>query len=161
MTPTSIITVPDERLRQKSKPIEKFGEEHAGLVAKMIKVMDAANGVGLAAVQLGVLLRLVTIDVSGKRNCCQVYVNPEIFWYSSEKVKSSEGCLSIPGFTAELLRSKMVMVRYQDHLGRKKEIKAKGPLAVCLQHEIDHLNGILISDEQIKWVGAYQAPTTG
>ena len=148
MAPRSILTLPDPRLRLVSKPVAKVDAEIRKLVEDMFETMYGAPGIGLAAVQVGVPKRVVTTDLAKKdepKNP-KVYINPELLWASEERAAYEEGCLSIPEYYEEVERPAHVKVRYTDLDGNEQEIEANGLLATCLQHEIDHLNGVLFID---------------
>src|ERR1051325_1418996 len=143
-----IIILPDKRLRQKSEPVKAVDAEVRALVDDMLETMYKAPGVGLAAIQIGVPRRIVTVDTAKKdepKNP-QVFINPEVVWSSEEKGTYEEGCLSIPEYYEEVERPTQVKVRYMDIDGKTQEIEASGLLAAVLQHEIDHLNGVLFID---------------
>ena len=143
-----IIKLPDPRLRLVSEPVEKVSEEIRTLVADMFETMYAAPGIGLAAIQIGIPQRVVTLDLAKKDEpkTPQVVINPEIIWKSEALNTYEEGCLSIPELYEEVERPAQVKVRYTDLDGAPHEVEANGLLATCLQHEIDHLNGILFID---------------
>jgi peptide deformylase len=143
-----IIILPDPRLRLVSDPVKTIGEETRKLVADMFETMYAAPGIGLAAIQVGEPQRVVTLDLAKKDEPPQpeVFINPEITWHSEEKGSYEEGCLSIPDYYEEVERPARVKVRYLDLDGKPKEVEADGLRATCLQHEIDHLNGVLFID---------------
>ena len=148
MTVRPIITLPDPRLRLVSKPVGKIDAEIRKLAEDLLETMYEAPGIGLAAIQIGVPKRVFTMDLAKKdepKNP-QVYVNPEVLWASEERSTYEEGCLSIPEFYEEVERPSQVKVRYTDLNGEQHEIEANGLLATCLQHEIDHLNGVLFID---------------
>ncbi len=150
MTNLDIVSIPDPILRQKSAPVEAITDETRRFMDRMLKTMYEAPGIGLAAVQVGEPRRIVTIDVSRdeveKRNPLFL-VNPEIVWSSQdERSTYEEGCLSIPEYYAEVERPARVRFRYIDYDGKPQEQDADGLLAVCVQHEIDHLNGVLFID---------------
>lgn len=144
-----ILIIPDTRLKTKCKPLANVDGRVAGLVDDMMETMYKAPGIGLAAPQVGVLERLIVVDVTDhkteKPNPIAM-VNPELIWKSDELAVTQEGCLSIPEYYAEVTRPKMVRVRYVDRAGEVQELDADGLLATCLQHEIDHLNGVLFID---------------
>lgn len=141
-----ILLVPDQRLRAKAKPVAKADDVRA-LSEKMLATMYAAPGIGLAAPQVGEMLRLVVIDLQRDETREPiVLVNPEVIAESDEVATREEGCLSLPGQYADVTRPARVKVRYQDLSGAKKEIEGDGLLSACLQHEIDHLNGVLFVD---------------
>lgn len=148
MTTMPIITLPDPVLRKISTPLERVDAEVLKLADDMLETMYAAPGVGLAAVQVGVPLRLVVLDVSEEDGVKspQVFINPEIVARSRELRLYEEGCLSIPDFRLEIERPSEITVTYIDRDGRKQQIQATGLLATALQHEIDHLEGKLIID---------------
>jgi peptide deformylase len=143
-----IIKLPDPRLRLVSKPVAQITGDIRSLVADMFETMYAAPGIGLAAIQVGVPQRVVTLDLAKKDEPKQplVVINPELVWSSEERSTYEEGCLSIPEFYEEVERPAQVKVRYTDLDGQAHEVDANGLLATCLQHEIDHLNGILFID---------------
>jgi peptide deformylase len=143
-----IIKIPDKRLRLVSEPVKKIDAEIKALVADMFETMYEAPGVGLAAIQIAVPKRIVTIDTAKKDDpkAPQVFINPEVVWSSEEKGTYEEGCLSIPEYYEEVERPAKVKVKYLDLDGKEREVEANGLLATCLQHEIDHLNGVLFID---------------
>ena len=143
-----IRVIPDSVLRTKASPVETVDDELRKLLDDMLETMYAAPGIGLAAPQVGVPKRVVVIDVAreGEDKAPQVFVNPEIVSRADEASVYEEGCLSIPDYYAEVERPKEVTVRYIDLDGKEQEIRAEGLLATCLQHEIDHLNGVLFID---------------
>jgi len=148
MATRTILTLPDPRLRLVSKPVAKVDAEIRKLVEDMFETMYGAPGIGLAAVQIGVPKRVVTTDLAKKdepKNP-KAYINPELLWASEERAAYEEGCLSIPEYYEEVERPAHVKVRYTDLDGNEQEIEANGLLATCLQHEIDHLNGVLFID---------------
>jgi peptide deformylase len=143
-----IITLPDKRLRLVSKPVGKIDADVRRLVEDMFETMYEAPGIGLAAIQLGVPKRIITMDLAKKdepKNP-QVFINPEILWTSEERATYEEGCLSIPEYYEEVERPAQVKVAYLDGAGARQEIEANGLFATCLQHEIDHLDGVLFID---------------
>lgn len=143
-----VLHYPDSRLAEKSKPVEEITEEIKELAKAMAETMYKEDGVGLAAPQVGSLHRLVVIDVSGPevRNDLMTLVNPVIV--SSEgSCDSEEGCLSVPGYRAKVKRSETVTVKAQDLDGNEVTVEGEGLLAICLQHEIDHLDGVLFIDK--------------
>ena len=134
-------------MKKKSLPIKNVDSSVKKLMDDMLETMYAAPGIGLAAVQVGVLKRVVVIDLSKKKKKTPLFfVNPEIISTSEEQVSYEEGCLSIPNQFAEIKRPNRCHVKYLDYNGKKKDLKADGLLATCIQHEIDHLNGILFID---------------
>ena len=152
MAPRPILTLPDPRLRLVSAPVEKISPDIRKLVDEMFETMYAAPGIGLAAIQVGVPQRVVTMDLAKKDEPKQpkVYINPELLWASEERSTYEEGCLSIPEYYEEVERPAQVRVGYTDLDGNRQEIEANGLLATCLQHEIDHLNGVLFIDHLSK-----------
>jgi len=143
-----ILILPDKRLRLVSKPVAKIDSAIGKLVEDMFETMYDAPGIGLAAIQVGEPKRIVTLDLAKKddpRNP-QAFINPELVWESKEIGTHEEGCLSIPEYYEEVERPAEVKVRYLDLDGKPREIEANGLLATCLQHEIDHLNGVLFID---------------
>jgi peptide deformylase len=147
-----IITLPDKRLRLVSDPVKAIDGEVRKLVADMFDTMYDAPGIGLAAIQIGEPHRVVTVDLAKKEEPRdpQVFINPEIVTASEEKSTHEEGCLSIPEFYDDVERPARVTVRYLDLEGQTREVEATGLLATCLQHEIDHLNGVLFIDHLSK-----------
>ena len=143
-----IIILPDPRLRVVSEPVKDIDADTRKLVVDMLETMYAAHGCGLAAIQIAVPKRVVTLDLAKKDEPLQlqVLINPEITWQSEEKGTYEEGCLSIPDYYEEVDRPARVKVKYLDLEGKSHEIEADGLLATCLQHEIDHLNGVLFID---------------
>lgn len=153
MSKLDIIIIPDQRLKQPSEVVASVDGAIRKLLDDMLDTMYAAPGIGLAAVQVGVMKRVVTIDVSkededGKEPL--FLVNPEIVWSSEEMNVYQEGCLSIPEYYEEVERPKRIGVRFLDRHGETRELEADGLLATCLQHEIDHLNGVLFIDHLSK-----------
>ena len=148
MTVKTIITEPDKLLRQISKPVEKVGKEEQKLMDDMLETMYSANGIGLAAIQIGVPKRIIVMDLSKDENkkTPWYFVNPEIKSKDNLKSTYEEGCLSVPNQFAEIDRPKKCDVEYLDYNGQKKILKAEGLLATCIQHEMDHLEGILFID---------------
>ena len=143
-----IIILPDKRLRLKSEPIKRIDAGIRKLVEEMFETMYDAPGIGLAAIQVGIAKRVVTMDLSKKddEKAPQVFINPEVTWTSEEKSTYEEGCLSIPEYYEEVERPTRVKVKYLDLDGKEHEIEADGLFATCLQHEIDHTNGVLFID---------------
>jgi peptide deformylase len=143
-----ILILPDKRLRLVSEPVKAIDQDVRRLADDMFETMYAAPGIGLAAIQIGVPARLVTMDLAKKDEPKQpqVFVNPEIIGASEEKAVYEEGCLSIPEYYEEIERPQRVTVRYTGLDGKTHEIEADGLLATCLQHEIDHTNGALFID---------------
>ncbi|RPH01179.1 MAG: peptide deformylase [Candidatus Pelagibacter sp. TMED153] len=143
-----IIIEPDPILRKKCEPLEKMDASTKKLMDDMLETMYQAPGIGLAAVQIGILKRLVVIDISKdeeKKNPIFL-INPEIVNLSEQTSIYEEGCLSIPGQFAEVERPAECTLKYIDYYGKEKELKADGLLSTCIQHEVDHLNGILFID---------------
>ena len=143
-----IITLPDPKLRLVSKTIEGVNDDLRRLIDDMIETMHDAPGVGLAAIQVAEPIRLLVVDTAKKEEPPdpQVFINPEILWSSEERSTYEEGCLSIPEYYAEVERPASVRARALDREGKMREILAAGMLATVLQHEIDHLNGVLFID---------------
>ena len=142
-----ILTEPDPFLRQKSKDIEIVDNEIRNLMDDMLDTMYAAPGIGLAAIQVGIPKRIIVIDLSKEEEKKPLYfVNPKIILKSDSNATYEEGCLSVPGQFAEIDRPDKCHVNYLDYNGKQQEIKAEGLLATCIQHEIDHLEGILFID---------------
>jgi len=137
----SIIEYPDPRLKTVARPVTRFDERLRRLVADMAETMYDAPGVGLAATQVDVHERLVVIDVSETKDQLKVFINPEIVWASDEQVECEEGCLSVPGVYDAVTRPARVRLRAQDEHGEPFELDCAGLLAVCVQHEMDHLLG--------------------
>ncbi|SOC83926.1 peptide deformylase [Ensifer adhaerens] len=148
MTIKPLIILPDPVLRQVSKPLETVDARVLKLADDMLETMYDAPGIGLAAIQIGEPLRLLVIDVAkeeeGRKP--QVFINPEIIASSDTRSTYEEGCLSIPGYYAEVERPAEITVNYIDRDGKQQQLAAEGLLATCLQHEIDHLDGILFID---------------
>ena len=148
MSQRNIVIEPDPILRKKSESLEKVDDELRILLDDMLETMYAAPGIGLAAVQIGVLKRLIVIDISKEKEKKNpiFLINPEIISLSKNTSIYEEGCLSLPGHFAEIERPSECQIKYIDYNGKRKELKANGLLATCIQHEIDHLNGILFID---------------
>jgi peptide deformylase len=143
-----ILILPDKRLRKVSEPVKKIDAGIRRLVEDMFETMYDAPGIGLAAVQIGTAKRVITMDLAKKEEPKnpQVFINPEIVWSSDETATYEEGCLSIPETYDDVERPAHVKVSYLDLEGASHEVEANGLLSTCLQHEIDHLNGILFID---------------
>jgi peptide deformylase len=143
-----ILIVPHPALRKVARPVtDQDGEEIGRLIPLMFETMYRAPGIGLAAPQVGALLRLIVIDLQPEKvKSPLALINPEILAASDAKATREEGCLSLPDQYADVTRPAWVKVRYQDQQGAKREIEGEGLLAACLQHEIDHLNGVLFVD---------------
>ena len=137
----NVLCYPDPRLHKVAKPVAQVDERIKKIVADMADTMYEAPGVGLAATQVDIHERILVIDVSDDQNNLQVFINPEIVWASPEKKSWREGCLSVPEFYDEIERPAQVRVKALDVDGKEFEIDADGLLAVCLQHELDHLQG--------------------
>ena len=148
MTVRTILTEPNKILRQVSQPLELVGKEERELMDDMLDTMYAANGIGLAAIQIGVPKRIIVMDISKDENIKEprYFVNPVI--KNKDPIKSTyeEGCLSVPNQFAEIDRPSKCEIEYLDYNGEKRILKAEGLLATCIQHEMDHLEGILFID---------------
>ena len=151
--PRPVLTVADPKelaiLKQVSQPVEGVDDELRALMDDMVETMYAENGIGLAAVQVGVPQRVIVMDLkSGEEGASEVryLVNPEILWKSEETQVCEEGCLSVPGVYDDVERSSRVRIRYLDYKGEAREEEADGLFAVCVQHEMEHLEGILFID---------------
>lgn len=143
-----IVSIPDPQLKLVSEPVGAITDEIRTLAADMLETMYDAPGIGLAAIQIGVPKRLLVIDLAREDEPKRpmVVINPEIVWSSEEMNVHEEGCLSIPEYYEEVERPQRVRVRYTDLDGKAQEVEADGLLATCIQHEIDHLNGVLFID---------------
>lgn len=148
MTIRPLVILPDNQLRLVSKPVAAVDDGVRRLADDMLETMYDAPGIGLAAIQIGVPTRVVTIDVSREEDGRkpQVFINPEVVWSSEETSTYEEGCLSIPDYFEDVERPAKVRVTYMTLQGEQAEVEAEGILATCLQHEIDHLNGVLFID---------------
>jgi len=147
MSVKPILTEPNKLLRQISKPIERVGDEERKLMDDMLDTMYAAPGIGLAAIQIGIPKRIIVMDISRDEKKQPIYfVNPVIKNKNLEKAIYEEGCLSVPDQFAEIERPNACEVEYLDYDGKKQLLKADGLLATCIQHEMDHLEGILFID---------------
>jgi len=164
MTIRPIIAVPDPRLKQVSEPVEAVTDELRLLMDDMVETMHDAKGIGLAAIQIGVNKRVIVMDLSPrdpgddgessdrydlselKDETIRYFVNPEIVWTSEEMNNYQEGCLSVPGFFDDVERPKACKVTYLDYQGQPQELDCGGLLATCIQHEMDHLNGVVFLD---------------
>jgi len=148
----SLVTAPDPRLKLVSKKVEKVDDELRRFMKDMLETMYVANGVGLAAIQVGVPKRVAVIDIDpkGKNSKPHYFINPSIVWRSHEKVDHHEGCLSVPEIWDDVGRHERVKVEYLDEHGKKLTLEAEGLLAIALQHEVDHLNGKLFVDHLSK-----------
>lgn len=143
-----ILIVPDPRLKKECEPVAEVNDEIRELLDDMLETMYAAPGIGLAAPQIGVMKRVVVMDVSDDKDKPEPLklINPEIIWESEDTSVYQEGCLSIPEQYADVERPAEVGLRYLDENGKEHEIEADGLLATCIQHELDHLDGILFTD---------------
>ncbi len=148
MSKKNIIIEPDPILRKKSENLEKVDDDLRKLMDEMLETMYQAPGIGLAAVQIGILKRLIVIDISKSEEEKKplFLVNPIITFKSKETSVYEEGCLSLPGHFAEIERPSECQINYLDYNGKEKKLKADGLLSTCIQHEIDHLNGVLFID---------------
>ena len=148
MSVKTILIEPDKKLRQVSKPVKEVGEEEKKLMDDMLDTMYAAPGIGLAAIQIGVPKRIIVMDISREQNKKEpmYFVNPVIKNKNLDKATYEEGCLSVPDQFAEIERPNTCEVEYLDYEGEKQLLKADGLLATCIQHEMDHLEGILFND---------------
>ena len=148
MAVKTILTEPNKLLREVSKTVEGVGEEERKLMDDMLDTMYAAPGIGLAAIQIGIPKRIIVMDISRNENEKKpmYFVNPVIKNINTEKARYEEGCLSVPDQFAEIERPNTCEVEYLDYNGQKQLIKAEGLLATCIQHEMDHLEGILFID---------------
>ena len=147
MTIRKILTEPDPFLRQKSSEVDKVDEEIRKLMDDMLETMYEAPGIGLAAIQVGIPKRIIVIDISKEEKKIPLYfVNPKIIVKSKNNSTYEEGCLSVPGQFAEIDRPDRCHISYLDYNGKQQELKAEGLLATCIQHEMDHLEGILFID---------------
>jgi peptide deformylase len=143
-----ILTVPDPRLKQKAAPVEVVDDGVRALLDDMLETMYEASGIGLAATQIGVSQRVVVMDLGQREGEKEprFFVNPEVVWASEETAPYEEGCLSVPEYYDAVERPVRVRVRYLDYDGKAVEEEAEGLYAVCFQHELDHLNGVLFID---------------
>ena len=146
MAVKTIITEPNKLLRQISKPVENVGKEEQQLMNDMLDTMYDANGIGLAAIQIGIPKRIIVMDIGKEKKEPRYFVNPVIMNKDSIKNTHEEGCLSVPDQFAEIDRPSKCEVEYLDYHGKKQLLKADGLLATCIQHEMDHLEGILFID---------------
>ena len=148
MTIRKILIEPDPFLRQKSQPVDKVDDSVRKLMDDMLATMYNAPGIGLAAIQVGVPKRIIVLDISKdpEKKEPMYFVNPEIISKSKKDATYEEGCLSVPGQFAEIDRPDSCMIKYLDYNGNSKELKTDGLLATCIQHEMDHLEGILFID---------------
>ena len=148
MSVKTILTEPNHLLRQISKPVKNVGKEEQKLMDDMLETMYFSNGIGLAAIQIGVPKRIIVMDISKEENKKEprYFVNPVIKYKDNLKSTYEEGCLSVPNQFAEIDRPKKCDIEYLDYNGKKNLLKAEGLLATCIQHEMDHLEGILFID---------------
>jgi len=148
MTLRKILTEPNQILRQKSLLVTEIDTDLQKLMDDMLETMYAAPGIGLAAIQVGVPKRVIVLDLSPKKEPRKpmYFINPEIISKSEHNASYEEGCLSVPGQFAEIERPKKCHIKYLDYFGQSKEMEAEGMIATCIQHEIDHLEGILFID---------------
>ena len=148
MATREIIILPDKRLRLVSDPVKTIDAELQALVEDMFATMYEAPGIGLAAIQVAVPKRVIVMDLAKKDEpkAPRVFINPQVLWRSEERATYEEGCLSIPEFYEEVERPAKVRVKFLDLAGAEQELEADGLLATCLQHEIDHLDGVLFID---------------
>ncbi len=148
MTRLTIRTLPDDVLRQMAQPVKSINADIVQLMDDMLETMYAHNGIGLAANQVGVLKRVITIDVSKERDGTKAIfmANPEVLETSEETFTYNEGCLSVPEHYADVTRPKSIRMTYLDKQGKRQELEAEDLLSQCIQHEIDHLNGKLFID---------------
>jgi peptide deformylase len=146
MAKLDILEFPDPRLRTCAQPVEQVDDNLRRLIDDMFETMYAAPGIGLAATQVNVHQRLLVLDVSDEQNAPMVFINPEITTLTDDQQSYEEGCLSVPGFHEKVERPARIHVKALDRNGKPFEMNAEGLLAVCLQHEIDHLDGKLFVD---------------
>jgi peptide deformylase len=148
MAALPIITAPDPRLKLKARPVARVDDAVRRLMDDMLETMYGSIGIGLAAPQVGVTQRVIVIDAAREGEAPQPMriANPEILWRSEEKTVANEGCLSVPEHYADVSRAAEIRLRYVDEQNEIREIEAKGLLATCIQHEIDHLDGVLFVD---------------
>jgi peptide deformylase len=147
-----IITAPDPRLKEVSKPVERVDDDLRRLMDDMLETMYAAPGIGLAAIQIGVPKQVIVMDLAreGDKPEPRYFVNPEIVWTSDELAVYEEGCLSVPEFYEDVERPARCRVRFLDYQGEIRELECDGMLATCIQHEMDHLKGVLFIDHLSK-----------
>jgi len=142
-----ILTFPDPRLRTVADPVEKFDKSLKKLTDDMLETMYSENGIGLAATQVNVHKRVIVMDISEERNEPRIFINPEVEIKSNKSLFTfSEGCLSVPGFNEEITRPDQIILKWQNLDGDRLEDEPEGLLTVCIQHEIDHLEGKLMVD---------------
>jgi peptide deformylase len=152
MTIRPILTAPDPRLKAVSEPVARVDDETRKLADDLLETMYAADGIGLAAVQVGVPKRMLVMDIAQQQGSREpmVFINPKIVWASEEMAKFEEGCLSVPEIWDDVERPAKIRAEYQDREGKLQTLEADGLLACCLQHEMDHLEGILFLDHLSK-----------
>jgi len=152
MSVKKILTEPDPFLRKKSEPVDKVDDSIRQIMDDMLETMYDAPGIGLAAIQIGIPKRIIVLDISkdSKKKEPMYFVNPEKIFASDDQSTYEEGCLSVPGQFAEIDRPDKCHIKYLDYNGNPKELKAEGLLATCIQHEMDHLEGILFIDHLSK-----------
>ncbi len=152
MTIRPILTAPDPRLKAVSEPVARVDDETRKLADDLLETMYAADGIGLAAVQVGVPKRMLVMDIAQQQGSREpmVFINPKIVWASEEMAKFEEGCLSVPEIWDDVERPAKIRAEYQDRDGKLQTLEADGLLACCLQHEMDHLEGILFLDHLSK-----------
>jgi peptide deformylase len=152
MTIRPILTAPDPRLKAVSEPVARVDNETRKLADDLLETMYAADGIGLAAVQVGVPKRMLVMDIAQQQGSREpmVFINPKIVWASEEMAKFEEGCLSVPEIWDDVERPAKIRAEYQDREGKLQTLEADGLLACCLQHEMDHLEGILFLDHLSK-----------
>lgn len=141
-----VLRFPDERLRTIAEPVEKVNSEVQEIVRDMFETMKDEKGIGLAATQVNIHKQIIVMDVTEDQSNPLVFINPQIVEHSADKKINEEGCLSVPGIYAEVERSADIKVRALDENGQQFELEASGLLAICIQHEMDHLNGKLFVD---------------
>lgn len=152
MTIRPILTAPDPRLKAVSEPIARVDDEAKKLADDLLETMYEADGIGLAAVQVGVPKRMLVMDIAQQQGTREpmVFINPKIVWASEEMVKFEEGCLSVPDIWDDVERPAKIRAEYLDRDGKEQTLEADGLLACCLQHEMDHLEGVLFLDHLSK-----------
>ncbi len=148
MAVLEILTIPDHRLKHKSSKVEIFDKNLTSIIKNLFETLYASgNGIGLAAPQVNIHQRIVVMDLKENgESSPRIYINPKILKFSAEKSKNEEGCLSIPEFYAEIERPSRIEVEWFDEKGKRSQESMEGLLSICMQHEIDHLNGILFID---------------
>lgn len=141
-----ILEYPHPVLKKKAEQIKQIDGDIKNILSNMLETMYNAPGIGLAAPQIGISKRMIVLDVSENKNEPYLMINPEIIWESEDENICQEGCLSVPEQYADVIRPSKIKVKYQDMTGKEQELKAEGLLATCIQHEIDHLDGVLFID---------------